>query len=67
MEVRFTSDCRFHKDYFIFEIKITMRKTLGLLLFSVLLSIQISAQTFTLEQFKGFNILTMNEFKKEMK
>lgn len=44
-----------------------MRKTLGLLLFSVVLSIQASAQTFTLEQFKGFNKLTMDEFKKEMK
>ncbi|WP_313004314.1 hypothetical protein [Chryseobacterium gleum] len=44
-----------------------MRKTLGLLLFSVVLSIQVSAQTFTLEQFKGFNKLTMEEFKKEMK
>jgi len=44
-----------------------MRKTLGLLLFSVLLSIQVSAQTFTLEQLKGFNKLTMDEFKKEMK
>ena len=44
-----------------------MRKTLGLLLFSVLLSIQLSAQTFKLEQLNGFNKLTMNEFKKEMK
>ncbi|UKB78651.1 hypothetical protein [Chryseobacterium sp. MEBOG07] len=44
-----------------------MRKTLGLLLFSVLLSIQVSAQTFTLKQLKGFNKLTMDEFKKEMK
>ncbi|MCD9617812.1 hypothetical protein [Chryseobacterium gleum] len=44
-----------------------MRKTLGLLLFSVVLSIQASAQTFTLEQLKGFNKLTMDEFKKEMK
>ncbi|MCC3217813.1 hypothetical protein LIV57_21335 [Chryseobacterium sp. X308] len=44
-----------------------MRKTLGLLLFSVLLSIQVSAQTFTVEQLKGFNKLTMDEFKKEMK
>ncbi|MBB6329058.1 hypothetical protein HNP24_000008 [Chryseobacterium sediminis] len=44
-----------------------MRKTLGLILFSVVLSIQISAQTFTLEQLKGFNKLTMDEFKKEMK
>ncbi|SMO84443.1 hypothetical protein SAMN06265171_108182 [Chryseobacterium rhizoplanae] len=42
-----------------------MRKTLGLLL--ILLSIQISAQTFTLEQLKGFNKLTMDEFKKEIK
>lgn len=47
--------------------KVKMRKTLGLLLFSGLLSIQISAQTFTLEQLKGFNKLTMDEFKKEMK
>lgn len=44
-----------------------MRKPLGLLLFSFLLSIQISAQTFTVEQLKGFNKLTMDEFKKEMK
>lgn len=44
-----------------------MRKTIGLLLFSVLLSIQVSAQTFTLEQLNGFNKLTMDEFKKEMK
>lgn len=44
-----------------------MRKTLGLLLFSVILSIQVSAQTFTVEQLKGFNKLTMEEFKKEMK
>lgn len=44
-----------------------MRKILGLLLFSVLLSIQVSAQTFTLEQFNGFNKLKMDEFKKEMK
>lgn len=44
-----------------------MRKTLGLLLFSMVFSIQISAQTFTLEQLKGFNKLTMDEFKKEMK
>lgn len=44
-----------------------MRKTLGLLLFSVVLSIQASAQTFTLEQLKGFNKLTMDDFKKEMK
>ncbi|TZF92327.1 hypothetical protein FW781_21545 [Chryseobacterium panacisoli] len=42
-----------------------MRKTLGLLL--ILLSIQISAQTFSLEQLNGFNKLTMDEFKKEMK
>lgn len=67
MEVLFTSGCRFRKDYFIFVIKIEMRKTLGLLLFSVLLNIQVSAQTFTLEQLKGFNKLTMDEFKKEMK
>lgn len=67
MEVRFTSDCRFHKDYFIFAIKITMRKTLGLILFLVVLSIQVSAQTFTVEQLNGFNKLTMDEFKKEMK
>ncbi|WP_278352926.1 hypothetical protein [Chryseobacterium gleum] len=44
-----------------------MRKTFGFLLFSMVLSIHISAQTFTLEQFKGFNKLTMDEFKKEMK
>ncbi|MEF9477515.1 hypothetical protein OWR28_07105 [Chryseobacterium sp. 1B4] len=44
-----------------------MRKTFGFLLFSMVLSIQISAQTFTLEQLKGFNQLTMDEFKKEMK
>lgn len=44
-----------------------MRKTLALLLFLVLLSIHVSAQTFTLEQLKGFNKLTMDEFKKEMK
>ncbi len=44
-----------------------MRKALGFILFSVVLSIQISAQTFTLEQFKGFNKLSMDEFKKEMK
>jgi hypothetical protein len=44
-----------------------MRKTLALLLFSVLLSIHVSAQTFTVEQLKGFNKLTMDEFKKEMK
>jgi len=44
-----------------------MRKILGLLLFSVLLSIQASAQTFTLEKLNGFNKLTMDEFKKEMK
>lgn len=30
-------------------------------------SIQLSAQTFTLEQLKGFNQLGMDEFKKEMK
>lgn len=67
MEVRFTSDCRYHKYYFIFAIKIAMRKSLGLLLFSVVLNIQVSAQTFTVEQLKGFNKLTMEEFKKEMK
>jgi len=44
-----------------------MRKTLVFLLFSMIFSIQISAQTFTLEQLKGFNKLTMEEFKKEMK
>ncbi|MDR6461480.1 hypothetical protein J2786_004638 [Chryseobacterium vietnamense] len=44
-----------------------MRKTLAFLLFSVLLSIHVSAQTFTVEQLKGFNKLTMDEFKKEMK
>ena len=44
-----------------------MRKTFGFLLFSMVLSIQVSAQTFTLEQLKGFNKLTMDEFKKEMK
>lgn len=44
-----------------------MRKTLGLLLFSVLLGIQASAQTFTLEKLNGVNKLTMDEFKKEMK
>jgi len=44
-----------------------MRKTFGFLLFSMVLSIHISAQTFTLEQLKGFNKLTMDEFKKEMK
>ncbi|MGR3854339.1 hypothetical protein [Chryseobacterium indologenes] len=44
-----------------------MRKALGLLLFSVVLSIQVSAQTFTLEQLNSFNKLTMDEFKKEMK
>lgn len=44
-----------------------MRKTLAFLLFSMVLSIQISAQAFTLEQLKGFNKLTMDEFKKEMK
>ncbi|QBA22802.1 hypothetical protein EU348_17125 [Chryseobacterium indologenes] len=44
-----------------------MRKALGLLLFSVILSIQVSAQTFTLEQLNSFNKLTMDEFKKEMK
>ncbi|MDQ1857792.1 hypothetical protein [Chryseobacterium sp. WLY505] len=44
-----------------------MRKSLGLLLFSVVLGIQVSAQTFTVEQLKGFNKLTMDEFKKEMK
>lgn len=44
-----------------------MRKTLGLILFSVLLSIQVSAQTFTLEQLNNFNKLTIDEFKKEMK
>jgi hypothetical protein len=44
-----------------------MRKTLALLLFSVLLSIHVSAQTFTVEQLKGFNKLTMDEFKKEIK
>ncbi|MGX5687197.1 hypothetical protein ACWKWW_21830 [Chryseobacterium cucumeris] len=44
-----------------------MRKTLGLLLFSVVLGIQVSAQTFTLEQLNSFNKLTMDEFKKEMK
>ncbi|WP_223601782.1 hypothetical protein [Chryseobacterium sp. GVT01B] len=44
-----------------------MRKALGFLLFSVVLSIQVSAQTFTVEQLKGFNKLTMEEFKKEMK
>ena len=44
-----------------------MRKILGLILFSVVLSIQVSAQTFTIEQLKGFNKLTMDGFKKEMK
>lgn len=44
-----------------------MRKTLAFLLFSMIFSIQISAQTFTVEQLKGFNKLTMEEFKKEMK
>jgi len=42
-----------------------MRKALWLLL--ILLSIQISAQTFSLEQLKGFNKLIMDGFKKEMK
>ncbi|WP_343687636.1 hypothetical protein [Chryseobacterium gleum] len=44
-----------------------MRKTFGFLLFSMVLSIHISAQKFTLEQLKGFNKLTMDDFKKEMK
>lgn len=44
-----------------------MRKTLAFLLFLLIFSIQISAQTFKLEQLKGFNKLTMDEFKKEMK
>lgn len=67
MEARFISGCRFREDYFIFAVKIEMRKTLAFLLFSMLFSIQISAQTFPLEQLKGFNKLTMDEFKKEMK
>lgn len=46
-----------------------MRKTLSLFisLFTVLLSVQLSAQTFTLEQFASFNTLKMSDFKKEMK
>lgn len=46
-----------------------MRKKLSLLvvLLSLILSTQISAQTFTLEQFATFNKLEMSDFKKEMK
>ncbi|AZA79563.1 hypothetical protein EG347_19725 [Chryseobacterium sp. G0186] len=46
-----------------------MRKKLSLLvvLLSLILSAQISAQTFTLEQFTSFNKLDMSDFKKEMK
>ncbi|WP_336965599.1 hypothetical protein [Chryseobacterium contaminans] len=46
-----------------------MKKILSLLafLFCITLSIQLSAQTFTLEQFAAFNKLGMADFKKEMK
>lgn len=46
-----------------------MKKTISLLvlLFCIILSIQLSAQTFTLEQFAAFNKLGMADFKKEMK
>ncbi|OCA78349.1 hypothetical protein BBH99_08660 [Chryseobacterium contaminans] len=46
-----------------------MKKTISLLvlLFCITLSIQLSAQTFTLEQFAAFNKLGMADFKKEMK
>lgn len=46
-----------------------MKKIASLLaiLFCITLSIQLSAQTFTLEQFAVFNKLGMADFKKEMK
>lgn len=46
-----------------------MKKILSLLalLFCITLSTQLSAQTFTLEQFAAFNKLEMADFKKEMK
>lgn len=46
-----------------------MKKTVSLLalLCCITLSIQLSAQTFTLEQFATFNKLGMADFKKEMK
>lgn len=45
-----------------------MKRTVnGLLALFCILSVQLSAQTFTIEQLKGFNKLGMAEFKKEMK
>lgn len=46
-----------------------MKKIVSLLalLFCIIVSIQLSAQTFTLEQFATFNRLGMADFKKEMK
>lgn len=46
-----------------------MKKIISLLaiLFCITLSIQLSAQAFTLEQFTAFNKLGMADFKKEMK
>ncbi|RXM49697.1 MULTISPECIES: hypothetical protein [unclassified Chryseobacterium] len=46
-----------------------MKKIISLLalLFCITLSIPLSAQTFTLEQFTAFNKLGMADFKKEMK
>lgn len=46
-----------------------MKKIISLLalLFCIIVSTQLSAQTFTLEQFATFNRLEMVDFKKEMK
>ncbi|MCL8537099.1 hypothetical protein M9991_09520 [Chryseobacterium gallinarum] len=46
-----------------------MRKIVGILvlLFFILSTIHIPAQTFSLEQLKSFNALSMADFKKEMK
>ncbi|WP_313093784.1 hypothetical protein [Chryseobacterium flavum] len=46
-----------------------MKKTLPLLasLFFIILGVQVSAQTFTLEKLAEFNKLGMSEFKNEMK
>lgn len=56
--------------YSIFAGKINkMKKIISLLalLFCITLNSQLSAQTFTLEQFAAFNKLGMADFKKEMK
>ena len=46
-----------------------MRKKINLfiVLFFIIMSTQISAQTFTLEELAAFNKLEMSDFKKEMK